>query len=120
MKSRLRLGLFSLLFLAVCAAALTEGVGGEADLIDQDSLWVAGARGVAGIPGFFRPAAGPGWALVGDAGDATPGVTVTVAAATATNEPSDADDEGRTTTPAPTVGGPAPPPRGGRVGIGEA
>jgi putative flavoprotein involved in K+ transport len=25
-------------------------------------------RGFAGMPGYFRPAAGPGWALVGDAG----------------------------------------------------
>ena len=33
-------------------------------------------RGTAGQPGFFRPASGPGWALVGDAGhfkDPTPG-----------------------------------------------
>ncbi len=44
-----RFGFLSLLALAVSGAALTAGLGREADLLDQDSLWVASPRGIAGL-----------------------------------------------------------------------
>ncbi len=44
-----RFGLLPLLALVVSGAALTAGLGHEADLLEQDSLWVASPRGVAGL-----------------------------------------------------------------------